>query len=151
MRPADPADPEGLHIARIRPWLTCVKDADGCEHAVLSDGWRRIRLDVAEGRLADQQAVHLHFGLQGLTSAKNSIQPLRRFLLLCQHRRFGPSLFPRDPQTRRWIDMLRVHDAIADGASHRDVAAVLFGESRVASDWSGRSDSLRRQPTPPGS
>ncbi len=39
--------------------------------------------------------------------------------------------------------MLRVHDAVVDGASHREIASVLFGETRVAADWNGRSDSLR--------
>ena len=68
---------------------------------------------------------------------------LRRFLGLCQHRRFGTSLFPPEPQTLRWLDMLRVHDAMGEGASHREIASELFGEGRVADDWNGTSDSLR--------
>lgn len=143
VRPSDPADPESLLLGRIAPWLTCVEGADGREHAVLSDGWRHIRLDVTEGRLAGQSAVHLHYRLHGMTSARSRIQPLRRFLALCQHRRFGQSLYPRDPHIPRWIEMLRVHDAVTDGASQREIAGVLFGEDRAADDWNGRSDSLR--------
>ena len=142
-RPADPGDPDSLLLEHIAPWLTCVEGADGFEHAVLSDGWHHIRLDVTGGRLSGQRAVHLHYRMHGLSSARNRLLPLRRFLGLCQHRRFGPSLFPREPQTRRWLEMLRVHDAVQDGASHREIAGALFGEARVDSDWNGNSDSLR--------
>ena len=143
VQPASPDDPDCLVIEHIAPWLTCVEGSNGSEHAVLSDGWRHIRIDVSGGRLSGQKAVHLHYRLHGMTSARSRMLPLRRFLGLCQHRRFGLSLFPRDPQTHRWLEMLRVHDAVQDGASHREIASALFGESRVDTDWNGRSDSLR--------
>lgn len=143
VRPADPDHPDSLLLERLAPWLTCVVGADGCEHAVLSDGWHHIRLDVAEGQLSGQLAVHLDYALHGLESARHTLLPLRRFLALCQHRRFGPSLYPREPQAARWLGMLRVHDALADGASQREIAATLFGEARVAEDWGVVSDSLR--------
>lgn len=143
VRPADAADPDSLLLERLAPWLTSIIGADGCEHAVLSDGWHHIRLDVAEGRLSGQLAVHLDYALHGIASARSHLLPLRRFLALCQHRRFGPSLYPPEPQTIRWLGMLRVHDALADGASHREIATALFGEARVAEDWGAASDSLR--------
>jgi hypothetical protein len=39
--------------------------------------------------------------------------------------------------------MLRVHDALAAGASQREIASVLFGAERVEADWLGTSESLR--------
>jgi len=69
--------------------------------------------------------------------------PLRRFLDLCRHRRFARSLFPREARIDRGIEMLRVHDAIGQGASQREIGAALFGDERVARDWVGESDSLR--------
>ena len=115
----------------------------GREHAVLSDGWRHIRLDIEEGSLAGQEAVLLYYRMRGLVSAEARLQPLRRFLDLCRHRRFARSLFPRDPRIDRGIAMLRVHDAIAQGASQREIGAALFGDERVRRDWSDDSDSLR--------
>jgi hypothetical protein len=38
---------------------------------------------------------------------------------------------------------LQAFDAMQAGASHRHIAAALFGESIVRDDWSGRSDYLR--------
>ncbi|MGL4302364.1 MAG: DNA -binding domain-containing protein [Sphingomonas sp.] len=141
--PADPADPDSIRIDRIAPWLTIAVDDWGREHAVLSDGWHHVRLDIEKGRLEGQEAVLLQYRLHGLASAEARLLPLRRFLDLCRHRRFARSLFPRDPWIDRGIDMLRVHDAIRQGASQREIGAILFGDQRVARDWNDVSDSLR--------
>lgn len=141
--PTDRADPDGLDLDRVAAWLTVVTDPDGYDHAVLSDGRHHIRLDVAQGRLAGETLVHLHYRLHGLSSAEAGLLPLRRLLHLQHHRRFARSLYPRDPWIERGIQLLRVHDALADGATQREIGAVLFGEARVAEDWNDRSDSLR--------
>ncbi|WP_051749744.1 DNA -binding domain-containing protein [Sphingobium chlorophenolicum] len=141
--PADPADPDSIHIAGIAPWLAIAIDPAGYEHAVLSDGWHHIRLDIEEGRLAGQDAVLLHYRLRGLALAETRLLPLRRLLDLCRHRRFARSLFPRDSRIDRGIELLRVHDALGEGASQREIGAMLFGEERTAHEWSGASDSLR--------
>jgi hypothetical protein len=141
--PADPSAPDSIRIDRIAPWLTIATDDWGREHAVLSDGWHHIRLDIEEGRLAGQEAVLLHYRLRGLASAEARLLPLRRFLDLCRHRRFARSLFPRDARIDRGIEMLRAHDAIGEGASQREIGAALFGDERIRGDWSDGSDSLR--------
>jgi len=141
--PADPADPDSLRLEHLAPWLAIALGPDGREHVVLSDGWRHIRLDIEEGRLTGEEAVLLHYRLRGLASAETRLLPLRRLLSLCRHRRFARSLFPRDPQIGHGIEVLRVHDALRDGASQREIATVLFGADRVDHDWNGSSDSLR--------
>lgn len=141
--PADPADPDSLRLDHIAPWFAVAVDPAGREHVVLSDGWHHIRLDVEEGRLAGQEAVLLRYRLHGLVSAESRLLPLRRLIDLCRHRRFARSLFPRDSRIDREIALLRVHDALGEGASQREIGAALFGEERVRHDWSGASDSLR--------
>lgn len=141
--PVDPSNPDSIRVGRIEPWLAIAIDAAGREHAVLSDGWRHIRLDIEEGQLAGQEAVLLHYRMYGLASAETRLLPLRRFLDLCRHRRFTRSLFPRDPWIDRGIDMLRVHDALSEGASQREIGAALFGGERIGHEWDGASDSLR--------
>jgi hypothetical protein len=141
--PADPSDPDSLRVDRIASWLSSAVDEAGREHAVLSDGWHHVRLDLEEGRLTGQEAVLLHYRLCGLALAETRLLPLRRLLDLCRHRRFARSLFPRDPAIDRGVDMLRVHDALAAGASQREIGVALFGEERVREHWSGVSDSLR--------
>ena len=141
--PADPADPDSIRIDRISPWLSIAIDQAGREHAVLSDGWHHIRFDIEEGRLEGQEAVLLQYRVQGLASAEALLLSLRRFLDLCRHCRFARSLFPHDSRIDRGIAMLRVHDALRQGASQREIGTALFGSERVARDWAGASDSLR--------
>lgn len=141
--PVDRTDRDGLDLDRVAPWLTVVTDWEGYDHAVLSDGRHHIRLDVAEGRLTGQAMVHLHYRLHGMGKAEAAILRLRRLLHLHRYRRFGRSLFPRDPWMERGIALLRVHDALVDGASQREIGRVLFGDARVVRDWVGESDSQR--------
>jgi len=93
--------------------------------------------------LVGAPAVHLHYMLHGIVSTEHALLPLRRLLHLHRHRRFGRSLFPHDPWIGRGISLLRVHDALQDGASQREIASALFGRKRVHDDWGGESDSLR--------
>lgn len=142
-RPADCAsffDPE-----RFRSCFVLVTDSMGCEHALLSDGYHHIRIDIEKGSLAGQQPVELNYALSGVldASAEAQLLPLRRLAGLCRTGRFLPSLFPRDRRAERLIEVLRVHDALSAGASQREIALHLFGRERVPNDWREVSDSLR--------
>lgn len=39
--------------------------------------------------------------------------------------------------------MLRVWDAVREGATQRDIGIALYGRERIAADWGARSDSLK--------
>jgi hypothetical protein len=132
-----------LAVSDLTPWLTGITDMQGAEHIVLSDGYRHLRLDVLDGRIADQETVVLHFAFEGLAEAHYGASSLRRLLSLVANRRFVRSLYPRDPAIVRGIEVLRVHDAMKDGASQREIANALFGHDRVRVEWGGSSDSLR--------
>jgi hypothetical protein len=141
--PGEAGDPDAIDIASLAPWLTVVRDDSG-EHAVLSDGWRHIRIDVEQGSLAEGRPVVLHYDLHGIASAQRKILPLRRLLDLYRHRRFSQSLYPPDRRLDRMIEALRVHDAVVAGASQRDIAQVMFGDDGSDEERAGRrSDSLR--------
>ncbi len=142
-QPADPRDPDAISLTLLRRWLTVVEGANGKEHAVLSDGCHHLRIDVEAGRIGCEEAVILEFRLRGLRSAAPRLLALRRLLGLCRHRRFVPTLFPADPRLPRLVAMLRVADALADGASQRQIAATMFGAEAVTHGWDGRTDALR--------
>lgn len=141
--PASRGDPDGIDPSALAPWLTIVADVEGVEHAVLSDGWHRIRLDLAGGSLRAGAPVIFHYQLHGIRSAVPKTLPLRRLLDLCRNRRFAVSLFPHDRSVDRGLELLRVHDALAEGASQREIASALFGAERLEDGWRGSSDSLR--------
>ncbi|WP_267432968.1 DUF2285 domain-containing protein [Sphingomonas sp. GM_Shp_1] len=143
--PASGPDPDAVNLNRLAPWLTVVEGRDAREHAVLSDGWRRIRVDVEAGTLRAGGTVILAYRLHGLCSTESRLLPLRRLVTLCRAGCFAATLFPPDRRMPRWIEFLRVADARTSGASYQDIAAVLFGEVRTRRDWHAPGRSLHSQ------
>lgn len=133
---------DALDPGELSGWMTIVAERDGREHVVLSDGWRRIRLDVDAGSLAAGAPVVLRYDIVGLVSAQAKVLPLQRFLYLCRHHRFARTLFEPDLGIPRSILLLRVYDAERAGASQREIAQVLFG-SDTNRDWRGAGNSWR--------
>nr|WP_294814673.1 DUF2285 domain-containing protein [uncultured Sphingomonas sp.] len=140
--PARRDDPDGIEPAALSRWLAFARDARGWEHAVFSDGWHHVRFDVRAGTLREERVV-LRYVLAGSVSVRPKLLPLRRLIAFSLHHRFPATLFPPDPRIARWLLALRAHDAVHAGASHREIAQVLFGAGRVAGEWQGASDSLR--------
>lgn len=141
--PADPGDPDAVDPRLLVPWLTVAMGHDAREHAVLSDGWHHIRLDVERGTLATAIPTILHYRLQGIDTAQRALLPLRGMIYLCRYRRFPVALFPPEPTTVRAQLLLKVHDALAEGASQKEIARALVGPARADGEWNGRSDALR--------
>ncbi len=138
---ADSADRVDAEL--LRKYLFLVQDPGGVGHGVLSDGVHRIRFDVMQGTLCSDEAVTLRCSIYGTHSAEPKLRPLARLLDLCRRGCFAPTLFPREPKSARWIALLRVHDALAAGASGRDIAAELYGAQHLAASAGAGADSLR--------
>jgi len=136
-------DPDCFDLARFARWATVALREDGRQHVLLSDGWRRIRLDIVEGSVLGRRPVRLHYVLSGAAQAEPRLLTLRRLLGLIRHGRFPHRLFPREAAMARRVEALRTADALADGASQRDIANALFGERLVGEEWTGGSDFLR--------
>lgn len=139
--PARVADPEAIDLARLARWATIVRGG-GREHVALSDGWHRIRIDVVEGTLIEDGPARLDYLLSGRTRVDAHVLTLRRMLGLWRTGRFTRMLYPPEPGLPRRLETLRVGDALADGASYREMAVALYGEDRVRADWKARSDFL---------
>ncbi len=115
---------------------------DPCEHVLLSDGIRRVRLDVHGGSLREGP-VALRFCFTGLARIGAPLTTLRRLAAFERLGRMPRYLFPAERRADRWTLALRAHDARAHGASQREVAEALFGVAPVRRDWDAASDHLR--------
>jgi hypothetical protein len=114
------------------------------EHLLLSDGLHTIRLDGPRGSLSGGP-VCLRYRPAGLHSAERPLLALRRFLSLCRTGAFSRSLHRREPRARRWILMLRTHDALASGSDQRTIAQSLLKSSVAEAQWRTRDPSIRSQ------
>ena len=122
--------------------ITRVSATDDAEHLLLSDGLYTIRLDGPPGAFSSEP-VCLRYSIEGLVAAERPLLTLRRFLALCRAGDFSRSLHRRDVRARRWIMMLRAHDALAAGADQRQIAKELFSGSVVEPRWRSREPSIR--------
>lgn len=140
-RPTEASD--SIDVARFGKAASLVT-SNSREHLLISDGLRAIRLDVLTGTLAGGPA-QLRYRLSGLASAEQPLLTLRRFLALWRTGRFASSLHPRETRAKRWLLMLRTHDALATGADQREIAAELLSREAGEGRWRSRLPSVRSQ------
>lgn len=117
---------------------------NGVQHLLLSDGHRCIRLDGPAGTFTNGP-VCLRYAIRGIASAEPPLLTLRRFLVLCRTGRFSRGLHRQEARASRWILMLRASDAIAAGATQRDIAQTLLRPSAGGPRWRSREPSARSQ------
>lgn len=133
--------PDAFQIGCLSLTTTTVVGTSGAQHLAVSDGLRRIRLDVVSGSLL-QGPVRLHYRLAGFVDAEPQLLTMQRLLALHRLGRFARGLHPRETKAERWTMMLRAHDLRVAGASQREIATELFGLD-VSQEWRTRSDYLR--------
>ena len=124
--------------------LSTLAESIAIEHLLLSDGLRTVRLDGPRGAFTSGPRT-LRYSLQGLAAAERPLLALRRFLALCRSGFFSRSLHPPESRARRWILMLRAHDALAAGATQRDIARALLSRTATEPRWRSREPSVRSQ------
>src|SRR5574338_69710 len=135
---------EAFDLKRLGAIPMMVRAADGCEHLLIADGFRTIRLDVVTGTIGSRP-VELGYRVTGLASAERPVLTLRRFLALWRTGRFSNSLHPHEARARRWILMLRAYDALTGGADQRDIASVLLSQDAREPRWRTSTPSIRSQ------
>lgn len=124
--------------------ITRVISTDTSEHWLLSDGLRVIRLDGPHGAFSAEPLCP-RYAIEGLISAEPPLLTLRRFLALCRTGDFSRSLHRRETRARRWIMMVRAHDALIAGADQRQIAREIFSRSVAEPCWRSRESSVRSQ------
>jgi hypothetical protein len=136
------SDPDALDVRRIGARALVLRDGPAKEQLLLRDGSRTLRLEVCSGTLL-AGPVRLRYRIEGLAELSPKLMTLRRLVALRRLGRFPANLFPAERRAARWTLLIRALDALAAGASHREIAAGLFGERRTDSEWRTHSDYLR--------
>jgi hypothetical protein len=141
--PGAPLD-DRVDLRLLSDFVTIVIDADESEHLLLSDGLCFLRIDIVSGTLIGYPAS-LTCMIRGLSRIRGPIDALTRLshLVRCGH-------FPRRSdinlaRQRRWLEELRVADALATGADHQSIARTLFPGMIAKSRWRTDSAPYRRR------
>lgn len=107
---------------------------DGLQHVLFSHQGRSVQLEVtglsifaATQLLAVIAPPHERFPVHA--------QAMKRLADLFTHRDLRPQLYPTYAQSRRLAEVLQALDGWLAGASHRRIAAALFGDARFDHMW----------------
>lgn len=137
------AKSDAFDVGSVTRLATCHRCAEGQEHWLFSDGFRSIRLDLIVGSLS-AGSVDLNYHLAGLATVLPRLTALHRFIAFATTGSMPNSLFRPETKAQRWTLVLRTADAIAAGASQRDIAQSLLGVE-PGPRWRIASPSLRRR------
>jgi len=132
---------DAFDVARLGRLATIVRGSGG-EHLLLSDGLRVVRVDVGRASLS-QGPVRLDYALGGMTQVDGPLLTLRRLLSLWRTGGFSPALHRRAARAQRLVLMLRAYDAIACGASQREIASELVDRDAAGPRWRVKAPSAR--------
>jgi hypothetical protein len=140
---ADCRDGEALDFAKLAGLATVECGTRG-EHLLISNGIRAVRLDVMSGTVM-RGPVMLRYEISGITSAGAQLFALRRFLAVVKSGSFSAMLHRPERRAWRWIRELRAFDALAKGATQREIATGLIACQSGEAGWRVQSPSLRLQ------
>ena len=119
-----------------------LRGTDGCEHILFGDGPRLIRLDICSGSIARGRKM-LRFRIDGPAGLDRRLLTLRRLMALARTGRFSRELHRREARARQWLLTLRAADAVAGGASQREIAEVLLGFESPPVGWRQEDPNVR--------
>lgn len=124
--------------------VTVLAESQYRYHVLFAQDDRRLQLEVL-GPL-DLSVCELTIGVvPRLDRLSSQVRSLRCLADLAKHHALRQSFYLRYPRGRRLAHVLQALDGWLDGAPHREIAIAIFGEQRVARDWSDSRNHLRDQ------
>ena len=119
--------------------------ANGAQYVVLKSSKFHVAL-VVTGRPVTMGAVRLQFVVAGIAGLDIHLQSLGALAHVLRDRRLpGVSDRPGEVDRIELRDALIAIDGERAGATRRQIAAVTFGDDRVAAEWSDRDGSMRHK------
>ncbi|WP_434403361.1 DUF2285 domain-containing protein [Sphingobium sp. DN12] len=128
-------------LSQWRDRATIVRGAD-CEHVLVHTERGKLRFDVCDGTVM-KGPVRIFLDVLNNDAGCQAADNLRRLRDTLVNRDAGHPARVPDQAHLRQIAALRTFDALADGASIRDVGIMLFGDARVRDEWLAPGDALK--------
>lgn len=122
--------------------VTTHRDLTGKHHVLFAQEGRFLQLEIHGAK--DLRNIRLTTDvLISAERARDRLRALKRLTDLLAHGTLRRSLYPAESRGRRFARILQVFDGWRAGASHREIAAAIVGETRVAAHWRDPSEQLR--------
>jgi hypothetical protein len=134
-------DADAFSLDRLAPFARVVVKPR-CQHLLLSDGCRSVRLDVT-GASLQSGPVRLVFELVGLASFDRPRRVLQRLRLLAKDGHFSPSRDGRFQRAQRMVALLRTFDALEAGATQAEIAEAILANRLERGHWRLHSPNIR--------
>lgn len=131
-----------LDITRLAERVILLSDDKGQEQLLVGSAASNLRLDICDGTLSDGP-VALTYHVPGFGAATPQLRTiallhhLQRYLCLPPVPALGPHIW------RREIARLVAFDALSQGASHREIGTLIFGQAAVEDGWDSHTDRVR--------
>ena len=122
----------------------CPRDAEARQDVLLTQDGRTLQLAVF-GETPLAEALLLTPALPSPALADRRLRAVRRLTDLVKHGWMRPFLYPRERRAERLVHVVQALDGWKAEASHRDIGIALYGEARIARDWTDPRDHLRDQ------
>lgn len=140
--PTDYADPEAFNIVELKANATLLLSEGLSEEVRLYRSGCSIRLSIEAGTLL-RGPVRLAYRLSGHTDLEARLRPFQRLAAFLLRDMLVPTATAGSLRPEKMRLILATLDALAAGASYRDIAIRLYGKTAVASDWNEGSDYLK--------
>lgn len=139
---ACPTAGNGIDLLAVASLVTLAVDENDNEHLLLSDGKFSVRVDINGGTLLGAPSL-LSYRTSGIARLEAPIATLKRLVAIVLDGRLANSELQKERRAHRWILELRVADALAAGASYREIAGALYGSLVDDGVWRTGSASIR--------
>lgn len=131
-----------LDLEFVAAEKTLCVSSDGTRQLLLREGMRSLQLNITGEDITDPVTLFVN------TAVSEDHSELQTRLLECFRKlRIGGTLptdcFPPHPYARRAAPVLMALDGHLAGVPHRQIAIAMFGEERVARDWSDPGEHMR--------
>ncbi|MBS0220961.1 MAG: DUF2285 domain-containing protein [Proteobacteria bacterium] len=108
---------------------------DGRQHVLVREGPRNLQFVADGASMLEPVRLHTDALVDG-RSVRQRLVALEALNAVAHEARLPADLYPADPRSRRLRHVLQALDGWRAGATYRQIGMALFGEERVAADWS---------------
>lgn len=130
-----------IDVDHLRCQMSMIVEREGVTHILFAERGRQLHLELEAHPAAGPDLMTP--ALAPVDVAAKRILALRRLSDLAAYGELRPHLYPAESRAPRFARVLQALDGALAGARHRDIAVSLFGERRVAQDWSAPDNHLR--------